>query len=110
MSTPHPDTQVQMADDMLRREYKFNIGDVVKIQTSFNDKLEEFTSTIRYPYYFSIDDEQSYITNIGPIPYKDSELKIIKKNPNGEIQTYDYLQKWRDETDSKEYRDKWVPA
>lgn len=110
MSTPHPDTQIQMIDDMLIRKYQFNIGDIVRIiDFHTGEKSSEFT-TIRYPYFYPIDKEQTYVTDLNPIPYKACELELIGKNPNGEKQTFKYLQQWREKAGSKEYRDNWVPA
>lgn len=106
MSSPHPDMRIKMFEDMLKRNYDFHIGDIVLLKD--NDNEYDFL-TIKSPYFYSIDGEQSYLIEDSAIPFKKSELILVGKNPNGEKMTIEYLENMIKKCKSKKYRENYKP-
>jgi hypothetical protein len=108
MSTPHPDTQIRMMKEMLEREYEFFNGDVVEINSKFENGYNGVQTTIKFPYYYDWEGHQTYITEKTPVPYTKDELTIIERNPNGKEETMKFFNDHILRSDSQEYRDNYV--
>lgn len=100
MSSPSPDIQVKMLEEMLLRKYKFNIGDKVKLVRLLctdADTLEGSIFTVWFPYFYYSQDytgkyTQAYILRETPIPFTENEMELIEASGKTQEDTIKYLQ------------------
>lgn len=90
MVIPHASTQIEMLEDLLTREFKFFRGDICRVNADWYSR-EEKKVLIRYPYFYRIEGEQTYLTKETPTPFKESELELIANNTEGVEQTKDFF-------------------
>ena len=110
MSKPHPLIAIRMfqkvLSDIRTENIKFFVGDIVKISDKF--EKSSFIATIKYPYCYPIQDEQSYCVENYVIPWKESEIKLIQANKNGREDTVKLFEDCIAKAEMELKNDTWV--
>ncbi|WCK57441.1 hypothetical protein PP175_25580 (plasmid) [Aneurinibacillus sp. Ricciae_BoGa-3] len=78
----NPERIAEVEEELSRTWTKFRAGDTCKVVGGYPD-LIGLEVTIKFPYAFPIDGEQSYISNQTPCPFKESELEFVRQNLYG---------------------------
>lgn len=73
-----PERQKEVEEELAHTWTKFRAGDTCKVVGGYPDLIDQEV-TIRFPYAFPIDGEQSYISNQTPCPFKESELEFVRQ-------------------------------
>ena len=93
MSAPSSEKSIQMLEEMLieikNGRYKYNIGDICELHLK---GWEVQQVTIKFPYYYDVDEKPSYVVNETPCSFAEDELKIIAKNKDGYMTTIKYFE------------------
>ena len=93
MSTPGAEKSIQMLGEMLveikKGRYKYYIGDTCELHLEGWDIQ---LVTIKFPYYYDIDNKPSYVVEETPCSIAENELKLIVKNKDGHLITIKYFE------------------
>ena len=93
MSTPGAEKSIQMLGEMLTEikngRYKYCIGDICELHLEGWDIQ---LVTIKFPYYYDIDNKPSYVVKETPCNFAEHELKLIVKNKDRRLTTIKYFE------------------
>jgi len=93
MSTPGTERSIQMLEEMLveikNGRYEYNIGDICELNLEGWSKKQV---TIKFPYYYDVDEKPSYVVNETPCSFAEDELLSIAKNKSGYMSTIKYFE------------------